>query len=545
MFPAWNMEWRDRQRPPLATLGERPPRGSGSPPHGFGGPQIEVVEAGPVRVSLQITRDYGDSRFVQQVRLSCGDAGERVEFLDQVDWHETGVSLKAAFPLAVSAPEASYNWELGVVRRGNNDDKKFEVPAHQWFDLTDADGSYGVTVLEDGKYGSDKPSDNMLRLTLLFTPRVGLSEFMFRDQASQDWGRHRFAYGLYGHRGDWREAGSTRQALRLNQPPQVFRVTGAQGGARGPLGKQVSFLSLNTEQVGLRALKMAEDRDSLILRFYELWGRPADEVELTLNPDLVGQLISAWETDGCERRLGVLGTEVNSLRFEMGAFGIKTIELQLGPGVLDAQIPAYQPLALPHNLCAYTTDAERTRGALPGGRSFPRELLPAQVTCASVPLTLALDKAEGALACCGQEIPLPEGGYDTLLLLASADEDLEATFYLDETPVRLSIQAGEGFIGQGDRRTWDRVMEKQPQYRWWAVATGVVPGYLKRDRVGCYTTHMHSAAGNEAYAFGYMFLYRLPLPTGARLFRVPDDPRLRIYAATVAKGVLETSDAAR
>jgi len=51
--------------------------------------------------------------------------------------------------------------------------------------------------------------------------------------------------------------------------------------------------------------------------------------------------------------------------------------------------------------------------------------------------------------------------------------------------------------------------------------------------VGCYTTHMHSAAGNEPYAFGYMFLYRLPLPAGTKLLRLPDDPRVRIYAAAV------------
>ena len=76
-------------------------------------------------------------------------------------------------------------------------------------------------------------------------------------------------------------------------------------------------------------------------------------------------------------------------------------------------------------------------------------------------------------------------------------------------------------------------MEKQPQYRFWARATGVVPGYLKHDRVGCYTTHMHSAAGNEPYAFGYMFLYRVPLLPETKRLRLPDDARVRIYAAAV------------
>jgi alpha-mannosidase len=307
------------------------------------------------------------------------------------------------------------------------------------------------------------------------------------------------------------------------------------------LGKRSSFLELDTEQVGLRALKKAEARESLILRFYELWGRPADEVTLTLNPALVGAgALSAWETDGCERRLRELEVEGNAVRLSMGAFGIKTIELQLGTSAVQAPVPEYLSLPLPYDVCAFTTDGERARGALPGGRSFPRELLPAQVMCGGVPLVLALDGEAQAVACRGQEIPLSAarvsaGDFDTLLLLASADEDVEVTFLLDGTPYRLRVQAGEGYIGQGDRRTWNRRV-KQPNYPYWARATGLVPGYLKPDRVGWYTTHMHSATGNEPYAFGYLFVYRVPLPAGTQVLRLPEDARVRVYAATVLKG---------
>jgi hypothetical protein len=264
-----------------------------------------------------------------------------------------------------------------------------------------------------------------------------------------------------------------------------------------------------------------------------------------VHPVLAGEGgLRAWETDGCERRLNALPVEGNVLRFKMGAFGVKTIELQPGPGTAQAPPPEVAPLALPHDLCAFTRDGERTRGALPGGRSLPRELLPEEVLCGGVSLPLALDEAAQAMACRGQEIAFPAGDYDTLLLLASADEDLETTFYLDGMPLQVRIQAGEGYIAQGDRRTWNRPMDKQPQYRFWAKATGVEPGWIKRDRVGWYTTHTHSGEGNEAYAFGYMYLYCLPLPTGgASLLRAPDDPRIRLYAAAAARGV-QTADAA-
>lgn len=536
IFPAWNMEWKDRRRPALAVLG--------------GPAQIEVVESGPLRASVRVTRAYGDSLFQQEVRLACGGAGKRIEFADTIDWRETGCSLKAAFPLAVAAPEASYNWGLGVIQRGNNDRRKFEVPAHQWFDLTDADGSYGVTVLEDCRYGSDKPADDVLRLTLLFTPRIGPLEIAFRDQGSQDWGRHRVLYGLYGHRGDWRAGGSERQALRLNQPPLAFRVP----AAPGPLGKSYSFLQPDSEQVGVRAIKRAEEGETIIARLQELWGRPTDEVTLRVGDGVT----AAWETDGCERRLRQATVVEGTLRTEMGRFEIRTYELELAPLRALSAVPAqgatlqrggptelvYATLALPYNVQAYTGDGERERGGLPGGRSYPRELVPRRVTCRGVPLEMAVEQDAQAVSCRGQAIDLPEGAWDTLLLLASADERRDTTLYLDGVAHRLLVEAGEGFVGQGDRRIWDRPMAPERDYIWRAEVVGLEPGYIRRDRIGWYTTHMHSREGNEAYAYGYAFLYTVPMAMGIRTLRLPEEPGVQIFAATVCRGALVADPAA-
>ena len=519
MFPAWNMEWKDRRRDPVATLG--------------GPAQIEIVEAGPVRVSLKITRTFGGSRFQQQVRLACGPAGERVEFSDTIDWHESGVSLKAAFPLAVSAPEATYNWQVGKIRRGNNDKAKFEVPAHQWFDLTDEAETYGVTILEDCKYGSDKPADHVLRLTLLFTPRIGPLDFMFRDQGSQDWGRHRVLYGLYGHRTGWQTGGSERQALRLNQPPQVYLAP----STAGALGRRVSFLQIDSEQVGLQAMKQAEDRDTTILRVCELWGRPTGDVSISLDTQLAGPLTAAWETDGRERRLCELDVADGRLAFHMAPFEIKTFEIVGQRSAVQAAAPAWTALDLPYDIQAFTGDDERVRGELPGGRSYPRELVPAQVMCGAVPLQFHVQGDKNAVACQGQTIALPANAtYDELLLLAAADEDTEVTLFLDQTACPVHVQAGEGFIGLWDRRVWDRPMDKQRDYIWRAKVTGLEPGYIKRDRVGWYATHMHTRGGNEPYAYGYVFLYAVPVAPGTQQLRLPARPDVRILSAALTRG---------
>jgi alpha-mannosidase len=83
-----------------------------------------------------------------------------------IEWKTANANLKATFPLTAANAKATYNWDIGTIERGNNDERKFEVPSHQWFDLTDRSGTFGVTILSDCKYGSDKPDDKTLRLTL-------------------------------------------------------------------------------------------------------------------------------------------------------------------------------------------------------------------------------------------------------------------------------------------------------------------------------------------------------------------------------------------
>ncbi len=132
-WPAWNMDWADAQKPPRGYVA--------------GPAQVSITETGPARVALTITREAEGSRFVQTISLAAGPRGQRVEFHNIIDWRSTGCNLKAEFPLSVSNPQATYNWEVGTLKRGNNDEKKYEVPSHQWFDLTDTAGDYGVTVL--------------------------------------------------------------------------------------------------------------------------------------------------------------------------------------------------------------------------------------------------------------------------------------------------------------------------------------------------------------------------------------------------------------
>jgi len=74
--------------------------------------------------------------------------------------------------MTVSNENATYNLGVGTIERSTNNPKKFEVPSKEWFDVTDSTGNYGVSILEDCKFGSDKPDNNTVRLTLLYTPKA-------------------------------------------------------------------------------------------------------------------------------------------------------------------------------------------------------------------------------------------------------------------------------------------------------------------------------------------------------------------------------------
>ena len=176
------------------------------------------------------------------------------------------------------------------------------MPSHQWFDLTDKSGSFGVTILSDCKYGSDKPDDQTLRLTLLRTPGIG-PRAGYADQATQDWGRHEFVYGLVAHSGDWRREQTDWQAQRLNQPLIAFEST----KHPGRLGKTFSIVRLNNDRVRVLALKKAEETDETIVRIVELDGRGAPDVRISFPAPVIGTTCSgAMAASTPARRAAIL-----------------------------------------------------------------------------------------------------------------------------------------------------------------------------------------------------------------------------------------------
>ncbi len=227
---------------------------------------IEVVEHGPHRAAIRISRRFRDSSLTQTLRLWANSA--RLDFQTEIDWHERRILLKARFPLAVRSDFASFECAHGVIRRPTHrntswDTARFEVVAHRFADLSEP--GYGVALINDGKYGHHARG-NELGLSLLRSP-------VYPDPLADE-GRQSFAYALYPHAGDWLAGGVLAEAEDLNQP-LLCRPVAAAG--------ETSWTALKLEglALGLSALKPAEDGKALVLRLYEPAGARGS-VEATL-----------------------------------------------------------------------------------------------------------------------------------------------------------------------------------------------------------------------------------------------------------------------
>lgn len=509
-WPAWNMDWDQEQAAPRAYVG--------------GPAKIRVAEKGPARVALEVSRETAGSKFVQTISLSAGDAGKRVEFANVIDWNSKESNLKATFPLTASNEMGTYNWDIGTIERPTALPKKFEVPSHQWIDLTDASGEFGVTVLTDCKNGSDKPNDHTIRLTLIRTPgtRGG-----YADQGTQDIGHHEFIYGIAGHSAGWREAQTDWQAQRLNDPLIAFQTS----KHAGTLGREFSLLKVSNARIRVLALKKAELSDEIIVRMVELDGRTQPDVTISFNMPVT----AAREVNGQEQPVGAAKVNGGALVTSFSAYQPHTFAVKLAAPPTKVATVSSTPVPLRYDLATASNDGTKTAGGFDGkGNSLPAEMLPEQITFNDVRFRLAPAKTgePNAIAAKGQTIQLPAGQYNRLYVLAaSADGDQKATFKVGNTEAELNIEDWGGFIGQWDDRQWS---SKDTSHDDYGEMTGIKPGFIKRADLAWYCSHHHDAAGeNVPYRYSYLFAYPIELPAGAKSIRLPDNDKIRILAMSV------------
>jgi len=541
-WPAWNMDFDQEQAPPRAFVG--------------GPAQIRIKENGPARVSLEVTRETEGSKFVQTVSLSAGDAGNRVEFGNAIDWKTLAANLKATFPLSAANENATYNWDIGTIQRPNAQERQFEVGSHRWIDLTDKSGADGVTILTDCKNGSDKPDDHTIRLTLLRSPGTQPSQngrpVAYTDQENQDWGHHEFVFGLAGHAGDWRHGETDWQAYRLNDPLVAFETP----KHAGALGNTFSLLRIDNPRIRVFALKKAESSDEIVLRMVELDGASPQNVRIAF----AGPIVAAREVNGQEQPLGPATVQDGTLVTSFGAYQPRTFALRLGAAAAALKPVTSEPVTLSYDLAAASNDdtPSESGGFDNKGDALPAEMLPQEIDYHGVQFKLAPAKtgAADAVVAKGQSIALPSGAYNRVYILAaSVDGDQTASFKVGNSWTQLTVEDWGGFIGQWDTRIWKNAPQRDwafsPNHAPWPPAenaprgwspkypddyAGLRAGFIKPASLGWYASHHHTAQGwNEPYEYSYLFAYCMQLPAGAKSLTLPNNDKIRILAISVAE----------
>jgi len=272
---------------------------------------IEMIENGELRQTLEIQRSILNSTYTQRISLNHNSL--RLDFDTHIDWNERHIMLKVAFPVDVLSPQATYEIQWGNVQRPTHrntswDWARFETCAHKWVDLSE--GDYGVSLLNDCKYGHDI-QNNVMRITLLRSPTM--------PDPMADFGEHHFKYSLYPHTGIWDEA-TQREVYLLNDPIICYKSKDQKSGKL--VSSLKSLISTSSLSVIVETIKLAEDGNGMIIRLYESQ-RNRGPVQLK-----VGFAVkSAWETNLLEENESELSLENDTIHLMLRPYQILTLRL--------------------------------------------------------------------------------------------------------------------------------------------------------------------------------------------------------------------------
>ena len=257
-----------RASPAAARRSRRPPTASSStrtsPPPGTPGTSTPPtsrrartsrprtgsasIDEHPLRAEVVFERGW----IAQRIRLDAGS--RRLEFDTEVDWRFDHRFLKVAFPLAVHAPEATYEVAFGAVRRPTHYSSRLDLAT-----LRGPRPPLGRPLR--ARLRRRRPDRLQVRLQRRSATRCGSRSCARRAVPTRrpTVGRHAFTYALLPHAGGWQDGGVVEQAIALNSPIRFGAVS------PGSLASVDGGLVLDT-------VKRAEDSDALVLRLYEPHG---------------------------------------------------------------------------------------------------------------------------------------------------------------------------------------------------------------------------------------------------------------------------------
>lgn len=338
-------------------------------------PSWEWMDVGPAVATLRLTwrwalpaRLSGDRRsrsaetvpFVLHVDVTLAAGARRVDLRVHLENTARDHRLQALFPLGTPIEVSSAEGVFEVVdrpvrlpedQRGSAEPAVPEHPQARFVSVSDGRRSLTVAnrglpefaVLDDGR--------GTIALTILrsvgwlsredLLSRVGGAGPTTRTPEAQMLGPWVAEYSLIPHAGRWADAASHRLALEFDAPPRATATQPQAWPIRLPspaheatpvpavepvLPAEGSLVAVEGNLV-LSALKRAEDRDSLVLRFLNQGTTPGRAVLRPSRRPASARLVNLREEPLLDGELAV-GPD-GSVELEAGPWQLVTIELEL------------------------------------------------------------------------------------------------------------------------------------------------------------------------------------------------------------------------
>ena len=579
---------------------------------------VQVVVNTPEKITVRVSHSITDSAnttpsiATRYITLLAGS--DRIDVKFELDWRMYQRNLKLAFPVNVDACAVSAEIAYGAMdaasevarrRTGNPtsnstnplmsnsntgvpayagalgrstlryttwDQARFEQSAHKWFDVTGDNLEYGLSIINDAKYGYDvlrmtrtggtgngtdsniSGSETYVRMrqTIVRSP-ISANEEAETDRYKPvnqviDTGYQEFNYAIYPHAGDWKTAETSQRAHEVCYPMTSFQAAAAPGD--GILGKEKSFLASSKPNVKIGAVKNAHDdqgdKNTMIVRVWESNGIDTTGVVLTLPSKVtLAKEVNMLEHEynALDNRDAAYGKEIvartvgngltisgNEITFDIGHYEILTFEVKLDAydGVKVPLIQEQVDISSEFNLRATSPDSSRTSGNIDGqGNSIPellwRDAKNARVDYQGIKFDLGPADANNMITANGQTISVNLAGKNKVFLLgAGAGINREGKFIVNYTQ-------GEPTEAQIEFADW-----KSPLTGWVPMDQADTKPYVY-DSVAQVFTHWHDGAIDMMTLDNYLYAYYIDVDATRTIssIKLPVASGLKLAAITL------------
>ena len=270
--------------------------------------KVEVIDDG-ARKGIKIIRPFRNSKITQTIWFY--DELKKIDFDTVADWHEHHIMVKVAFPTDINTDKATYEIQFGTIERPTHkntswDQAKFEVCGQKYADLSD--GGYGVSIINDCKYGHDIHNGTMI---------LSLFKSATEPNPEADQGEIKFTYSICPHDGTLKESDTVKYAYYLNYPMYAVKAC----GEKSVIPNEYSLVNVDKDNVIIETIKEAEDDEDMIVRMYESKNKRTNiNIEFGFTPkkvyicDLMENNISELEVMNNKVKTVVTGFEILTLK---------------------------------------------------------------------------------------------------------------------------------------------------------------------------------------------------------------------------------------